>query len=429
MLGEAAVRRGGRLGGCMWGPDKLWHWYQTAHSPAQQHRQERSDEDLGIGLRVVFLEVAPWLDIAQREQLINIYLAVLSRGGWPVWMRDRAKWIALVLTWCGGACVAAGLMAVLDSGVVGALDASLGEQLLALASVASAAALLTHPRAALETARRAFHPESDPMSRFDPGVVALVTASAFALAGLPWSIVFLWSAGGEWGIGWIIFVSVAAGMGHVASRWWNFYENYQVRHICRDEELALDYPTVALLELALIMGKAESDFPLGVKDARGLCSIFRGRARSIEFNPAPRRAMSSSDRPARKALRERHARIAGLVRAYGNEIGQGITRHRYRKIEKQLAHRALAASQSNWNELLANAPQAPLTSRLRLVLHRTAAPVALTLAALIVPIAPGVGDAGTGIRTSLLAMAVLFAIPVGDGARDTASQIFSSLLK
>jgi hypothetical protein len=62
-------------------------------------------------------------------------------------------------------------------------------------------------------------------------------------------------------------------------------------------------------------------------------------------------------------------------------------------------------------------------------MHRTAAPVALTLAALIVPIAPGVGDAGTGIRTSLLAMAVLFAIPVGDGARDTASQTLNSLLK
>jgi hypothetical protein len=376
---------------------------------------------------VVFLEMAPWLDIAQREQLITIYLAALSRGAWPVWMRDRAERIALALTWFGGACVAAALVALLGSGVVGALGASWGEQLLILSSVVSAAALLTHPRAALETARRAFRPEFDPPSRFDPGVVALVTAFGFTLAGLPWSVVFLWSAGGAWWPGWIIFVSVAAGMGCVAKRWWNFYDRYQMLHIGRDEELALDLPTVLLVNLALHMGKAESSFPLGTKDVRDLCSTFRRIARQIEFNPAPRRAASWSDRAARKALRERHARIAALVRAYGNEIGQGITPNRYRKIEKQLNHRALAASRSNWSELLANAPQA--TSRLGLVMHRTAAPVALTLAALIVPIAPGVGDAGTGIRTSLLAMAVLFAIPVGDGARDTASQTLNSLLK
>ncbi|MEV3858168.1 hypothetical protein AB0J38_28060 [Streptomyces sp. NPDC050095] len=413
----------------MWGPDKLWHWYQTARSPEQQRRQTRWFEGLATDLRAHLLEWSPWLDIAQREQLVDAFLAAFSRGSWPVWMRDRAARIALALTLSGGACVAAALMALLGSGMVGTLDASLGEQLLILASVMSAAALLAHPSAAVGTARRAFQRESDPMSRFDPGVVALVPALGFTLAGLPWSVDLLWSAGGEWRMGWIIFVSVAAGMGAVASRWWNFYDRYQFSHISRDEELTLDLPTVALLQLALVMGEAESSFPLGVRDVRELCAFFREYARAIEVNRTLKRVVPASDRAARKALRARHVRIAALVRAYGNEIGQGVTRQRHRKIEKQLYHRALAASRSNWNALLAEAPEAPLTSRLGRVLQRTAAPVALALAALLVPIAPGVGDAGTGIRTTLLAMAVLFAIPVPDGARDTARQTLTSLMK
>ncbi|WP_405653459.1 hypothetical protein [Streptomyces sp. NBC_00019] len=396
-------------------------------------RQERWVEAIRVDLRAAFLHTAPWLQTGHREQLINVYLAAFGRGPRPVWMLDRAEQTAMALTCFGGAVVAAALMALLDSGVVGTLEASLGQQLLLLTSVVSVAALLSHPRAAVKAARRMTHPvfeqPSRPTRRFDSGVVALVLAIGFTLVGLPWSVVFLWTAGGQWWPSWFIFLSVAAGMGCVAIRWWQFYLDYLFRHLRRDEELPLDFPTIALLDLALTLGATESRVPLSVKDVRFLCSYVQRVARAIEVDPLPRRVASLRDRSARRALRERHARIAALVRGYGSEIRQGATGRQYRKIGKQLFRRALAASSCDWTTLLESAPEVSLASRLSLVLHRTAAPVVLILAALIVPFTPGVGDAGTGVRTSLVAMAVLFALPVSDGARETVRQTLVQLPK
>lgn len=173
----------------MWGPDKLWRWYQRAHSPGQLRRQERWVEAIRVDLRAAFLHTAPWLQTGHREQLINVYLAAFGRGPRPVWMLDRAEQTAMALTCFGGAVVAAALMALLDSGVVGTLEASLGQQLLLLTSVVSVAALLSHPRAAVKAARRMTHPvfeqPSRPTRRFDSGVVALVLAIGFTLVGLP----------------------------------------------------------------------------------------------------------------------------------------------------------------------------------------------------------------------------------------------------